>query len=120
LPRALTFVAAEQEFAKCNLPFGPSQHKTLKIMTPEGIYANLGLLLSDQCVHSIKLAIFQGKDKSLFKDRRELNGSLLKQLNEAYDFIDRYNGTHADFSGLYRTDRRDYPRDAVREALLAS
>jgi ATP-dependent DNA helicase RecG len=39
-------------------------------------------------------------------------------LNEAYDFIDRYNGAHAEFSGLYRNDRRDYLSDAVREALL--
>jgi ATP-dependent DNA helicase RecG len=118
LNQDLTFVEAEKEFSKRNVLFGVNQFKTLKLMTPDGIYTNLGLLLSDQCIHSIKLAVFEGTDKSVFKDRREFTGSLLKQLNETYDFIDRYNSTRSKFSGLYRTDRRDYPPDAIREALL--
>jgi ATP-dependent DNA helicase RecG len=118
LDQALTFVDAEKEFARRNVSLGANQYKTLKLMTPDGIYTNLGLLLSDQCVHSIKLAVFEGTDKSVFKDRRELTGSLLKQLNDSYDFIDRYNSTRAEISGLYRTDKWDYPIDAVREALL--
>ena len=76
------------------------------------------LLLSDQCVHSIKLAVFEGTKKAVFHDRRELSGSLFAQLEEAYDFIDRNNRTRAEFSGLDRIDRRDYPEDAIREALL--
>lgn len=118
LNQDLTFVEATKAFENRNVPFGQNQYKTLKLMTTDGVFTNLGLLLSDQCCHSIKLAVFEGTDKSVFKDRRELTGSVLKQMNEAYAFIDRYNGTRAEISGLYRTERRDYPPVAVREALL--
>ncbi len=87
---------------------------------PDHIYTNLGLLLSDQCVHSIKAAYFEGVTKSVFKDRREFSGSLLNQMNEVYNFIDLYNKTRAEFSKLYRIDHKDYPEEALREALLNS
>jgi len=66
----------------------------------------------------IKLAVFEGSRKSVFKDRRELSGSLLGQMEEAVDYIDRYNRTRAEFSGLDRLDIQDYPPEAIREALL--
>ncbi|NLL80986.1 MAG: hypothetical protein GX231_01615 [Tissierellia bacterium] len=37
----------------------------------KSFYTNMGLLVSNQCKHSIKFAIFQGIDKSVFKDRKE-------------------------------------------------
>ncbi|MCH5585932.1 putative DNA binding domain-containing protein [Shimazuella sp. AN120528] len=116
----LTFEVAEKSFAERGVSFGASQKKTLKLMNEDGIYTNLGLLLSDQCIHTVKLAVFEGATKAIFKDRCEFSGSLLKQLNETYAFIDRYNRTRAEFEGLYRIDRRDYPIDALREALLNS
>lgn len=118
LNQELTFIEAAKEFDKRGVPFGENQYKTLKMMTTDGIFTNLGMLLSDQCSHTIKLAVFQGTDKSMFKDRRELTGSLLKQLNDAYDFIDLHNGTRAEIVGLYRSDKRNFPPEAVREALL--
>ena len=39
-------------------------------------------------------------------------------MNEAYDYIDFRNQNHSTFSKLRRIDRRDYPEEAVREALL--
>ena len=48
----------------------------------DGTYTNLGLLYSDQCTHTIKIAVFEGEQKTIFKDRREFDGSLLKQLTE--------------------------------------
>ena len=56
----------------------------------------------------------------MFKDRREFSGSLMRQLDEAYDYIDFHNQTHATFQKLLRVDTRDYPEVAVREALLNS
>lgn len=114
----LTFIEAEKEFTERKVPFGTNQQKSLKLMNADGIFTNLGLLLSDQCRHTVKIAIFEGSTKSVFIDRREFSGSLLKQLNEAYDYIDRYNRIRSDFEGLHRIDKRDYPLEAVREALL--
>jgi len=118
LNQELTFVDAEKEFKLENVSFGKSQQKTLGLMNADGIYTNLGLLLSDQCVHTVKLAVFEGTTKAIFKDRREFSGSLLKQLNEIYEFIDRYNRIRSEVNGLRRSDKRDYPPEAVREALL--
>lgn len=92
--------------------------KNLDILSSDDIYTNMGLLVSDQCKHSIKFAIFQGTDKLVFKDRKELTGSIFTQLTDVYKTIDFYNGTKASFHDLLRTDERDYPEDAVREALL--
>jgi ATP-dependent DNA helicase RecG len=69
-------------------------------------------------VHTVKAAVFEGVEKEVFQDRREFSGSLLTQLNEAYDFLEMYNKTHAEVKGLYRIDTRDYPEEALREALL--
>ena len=82
------------------------------------IYTNLALLLSDQCVHTIKTAVFEGKNQNIFKDRKEFTGSLFAQMEAVYDYIDFRNQTHSTFEKLYRIDNRDYPEVAVREALL--
>ena len=116
--KQLTFEAVKKEFELRNIEFGPQQMRTLKLVDQDNLYSNLGLLLSDQCVHTIKIAVFQGKDQTVFKDRREFTGSLLQQMNEAYDFIDFRNQTRATIKKLLRIDVRDYPEIAVREALL--
>ncbi len=118
LEQNLTFERAGKEFADRNINFGPVQMKTLGIMTRDGVYTNLGLLLSDQCVHTIKAAVFEGTDQNQFKDRREFSGSLFRQMDDVYDFIDFHNQIHSSFEKLRRIDRRDYPEAAVREALL--
>ena len=118
LEQNLTFENAKKVFVERNVKFGLTQMKTLGMVTQDGVYTNLGLLLSDQCVHTIKAAVFQGTTQSEFKDRREFSGSLFRQMDEAYDFIDFRNQTHSTFDKLYRIDRRDYPETAVREALL--
>jgi len=114
----LTFEQTENYFSKRNLPFGDQQKRTLNIIGADGTYTNLGLLLSDQCIHTIKLAVFEGSKKSVFRDRKELSGSLLTQLEDAYSYIDQFNHTRAEFEGLDRIDKRDYPGVALREALL--
>lgn len=116
--QALTFEATKKEFEKRNVVFGQPQMQTLKIVSADGIYTNLGLLLSEQCPHTIKVAVFEGINQNVFKDRREFSGSLMQQLNEVYDYIDFHNQTHATFRKLLRIDTRDYPEVAVREALL--
>lgn len=116
--QALTFETTKKEFEKRNIAFGQPQMQTLKLVSADGIYTNLGLLLSEQCPHTIKAAVFEGTNQNVFKDRREFSGSLMQQLNEVYDYIDFHNQTHATFRKLLRIDTRDYPEVAVREALL--
>lgn len=118
LNQDLTFEATKKEFELRKTDFGAQQMRALKLIDQDGLYSNLALLLSDQCVHTIKVAVFQGTDQTIFKDRREFTGSLMQQMNEVYDFIDFRNQTRATIEKLYRVDVRDYPEVAVREALL--
>ncbi|MCM1037910.1 MAG: putative DNA binding domain-containing protein [Roseburia sp.] len=118
LQQQLTFESAAAFFAKRDCAFGQSQMRTLHLIGEDNTYTNLAFMLSDQCTHTIKLAVFEGSQKTVFKDRCELSGSLLKQLEEAFDYIERNNHTRAEFSGLDRIDMRDYPVEAIREALL--
>lgn len=118
LNQELTFNYADMIFKNTNISFGDIQKKTLGIIGEDNLYTNLGLLLSDQCVHTLKIAIFEGKEKGIFKDRKEFKGSLLKQITEAFEYIDLLNKTQATFEGLIRKDERDYPVEAIREALL--
>lgn len=116
----LTFEYVINEMNKRNLEFSQVKMTTLGLIGEDGLYTNLGFLLSDQCAHSIKIAYFESYNKSIFKDRREYHGSLLKQLSDAYEYVDLLNKTKATFVGLERIDKRDYPPEAIREALLNS
>lgn len=118
IQQELTFIYANSEFAKRGVEFKEPQKKSLGIMDNDGIYTNLGLLLSDQCQHSIKVAVFKGDDKDEFLTRREFDGSLLKQLNEVYNFIDLNNQVQSSFEGLLRIDIKSYSDIAIRETLL--
>lgn len=120
LEQSLTFNTAKEEFKQCSIDFGDKQMKTLGLLNADGIYTNVALLLSDQCTHTIKTAIFQGVDQAEFKDRHEFEGSLFKQMEEVYAYIDLRNQTHSTFDKLRRIDSRDYPETALREAMLNS
>lgn len=120
LEQGLTFKTAEEQFKKCKVDFDASKMKTLGLVSADDIYSNVGLLLSDQCSSTIKAATFAGTDQSAFQDRREFSGSLFQQMEELYAYLDLRNQTRATFDGLYRIDTRDYPEEALREALMNS
>lgn len=114
----LSFIVADKFFKDREIELGVSQKRTLNFVAKDGTFTNLALLLSDQCLHSIKVAIFEGSKKTIFKDRKEFSGSLFSQLENVFEYIDLSNRVRAEFSGLNRIDCRDYPVEAVREALL--
>jgi len=120
LLQELTFKQAEKSFQEENIKFGIEQKRTLRLIGQDGSFSNLGLLLSDQCTHTIKAAVFEGNNKKVFKDRSEFSGSLLKQLDDSYFYLDQFNYTRAELAGLKRMDMRNYPPEAIREALLNS
>ncbi len=114
----LSFKQAEKSFQAESIKFGIEQKRTLALIGMDGSYTNLGLLLSDQCTHTIKTAVFEGTNKKIFKDRSEFSGSILKQLEDSYLYLDQFNHIRAEISGLKRIDMRSYPPEAIREALL--
>lgn len=116
----LTFDELRQEFKNRGITLDTFKEKTLGIVDNNGLYTNLGLLLSDECPYTIKCAVFGGTDKVKFIDRKEFGGSIFRQMADCYEYLDLNNPTSATFEGLYRNDHRDFPENAVREALLNS
>lgn len=118
MKQELTFDALNKALATREIEFGEAQMKTLKLFGADGLYTNLALLLSDQCPVTTKTALYQGRENIVFRDRQEFGGSIIKQMDEVYHYIDLCNKTKATFTGLNRIDARDYPEEAVREAWL--
>ncbi|MBT2581208.1 RNA-binding domain-containing protein [Planococcus sp. ISL-109] len=116
--QSLTFHETKRLFDAEGLTFGQTQQKTLGITNSDNYYTNLGLLLSDQCEHSIKGARYRGVTKLDFQDRKEFNGSVMKQVDEAFEYLQLHNATSTNFDGLHRKDTAEYPVFALREALV--
>ena len=73
LNQELTFQDAERFFKGENVLLGQEQKRTLGLVSEDGIFTNLGLLLSDQCMHTAKLAVFQGSSKTVFDETHSLH-----------------------------------------------
>ncbi len=114
----LHFEYLKNIFEKHNIEVNDNKFKTLNIMTLDNKYTNLGLLLSDECPYMIKCAIFNGNNKLEFRDRKEFTGSVLKQINDTFNYLDLFNKTKGEIVGLERVDTRDYPVYSIRESLL--
>ena len=113
----LVFDSAEKTFAKYGVAFGLDKYRTLGIVR-NGLYTNLGLILSDQCLHTVKVAVFGDDAKTIFKDNKEFGGSVFEQLEGAFDYLMLCNRTVSEIKGLERVEKQDYPEAALREALL--
>jgi ATP-dependent DNA helicase RecG len=114
----LTFVYAESYFKENNVGFSENNKRSLGLIDSDGYFTNTALLFSDQCGHSTKCAAYDGIGKTKFKARKEFFGSILKQMDEVFDYLELANHQNSTFEGLKRIDSPDYPKYALREALL--
>ena len=121
LEQNLTFTSAAAAFQRYGVAFSEEKYLTLgMIHKNDGLFTNLALLMSDQCQHTIKVAVFGDDQNTTFKDNQEFKGSIFKQIDETFHYILLNNRTSSDFKGLERIEKSDYPQAALREALLNS
>ena len=121
LKQELTFTSTAAAFERYGVDFSEEKYLALgMIHKNDGLFTNLALLMSDQCQHSIKVAVFGDDENTTFKDSREFKGSIFKQINETFRYIMLSNRTSSVFKGLERIDKSEYPEAALREALLNS
>lgn len=119
LEQELTFNSAKGAFNKYRVEFDENKFIALGICSVDDeMFTNLGMLLSDQCRHTIKAAVFADDKNTVFKDSREFTGSVFKQLDEVFSYLMLCNKNAAEFHGLERIEHSDYPEEAIREALL--
>lgn len=115
----LTFEEAEHTFKRYKVEFSEEKYITLGLRNiHDDQYTNLALILSDQCQHTTKLAVFGNEDNTEFRDAKEFGGSIFKQLEDSFAYLSLCNRTAATFKGLERVERSDYPEEVLREALL--
>ena len=117
LDQDLTFSAAETAFQRYGVEFSIEKYRTLGI-TQNDIFTNLALLLSDQCLHTTKIAVFKDEFCTEFRDSKEFGGSVFKQFEDSVTYLALCNRTASTIKGVVRTDKKDYPEEAIREALL--
>lgn len=117
LEQELTFEAAKEAFHRYGVEFSAEKYRALGI-TANDIYTNLALLLSDQCHHTTKIAVFKDEFCTEFRDSKEFGGSIFKQFENTVNYLALCNKTVSTIKGVLRTDLQDYPEEAIREALL--
>ena len=117
LEQELTFDSAETAFKRYGVEFSAEKYRALGI-TQNGIFTNLALLLSDQCLHTTKIAVFKDEFCTEFRDSKEFGGSILKQFEDSVNYLALCNKTTSTIKGVVRIDKQDYPEEAIREALL--
>ena len=115
----LTFHSAEKTFNKYNIEFSKEKYRVLGITdAANSLFTNLAVILSDQCPHTTKVAVFGDDMNTEFRDNREFSGSVFEQIEDAFSYLMLCNKTVATYKGLERIERKDYPQEAIREALL--
>jgi len=118
IEQELTFEYTGKIFTEKNIKFELQQKQSLGLISPDGRYTNLALILSDQCPYTTKAAIFEGTNKDMFKDRKEFTGSIFKQIDDLLAYLHVFNRIHGSFEGVYRIDHTDYPEISLREAYI--
>lgn len=76
-------------------------------------------LLTDNKNKSSKIqcALFKGKTRDVFIDKKEFNGPIFEQINDAYHFVLRHINMGAEIEGEYRKDLYELPISAIREMI---
>ncbi|MCM1167916.1 MAG: putative DNA binding domain-containing protein [Ruminococcus sp.] len=119
LDQKLTFDQASEVFARQKVDFSDDKLLALGIKSiSDKTYTNLAHIVSDQCEHTIKVAVFSDESNTIFKAHKEFGGSILKQIDETFEYLMLCNQNRSVFSGVARVDNWDYPPEAIREALL--
>lgn len=66
----------------------------------------------------IQCALFKGTERVVFIDKRDFEGPLYEQIEEAYEFVLKHINLGAEINGLVRTDAYELPTEAIREAIV--
>ena len=62
--------------------------------------------------------VFKGSTKEVFVDRREYDGPIWEQIEQAFQYVLRNIHLGANIVGIYRQDVYEIPPDAIRELII--
>ncbi|MEZ6196791.1 MAG: ATP-binding protein [Planctomycetota bacterium] len=66
----------------------------------------------------LRMARFEGSERSRIVDRKEAETDLIAAVDEAVSFVERHTRTGMEIEGSRRRDRPEYPPVAIREAIV--
>ena len=66
----------------------------------------------------IQCALFKGTERDFFIDKKEYDGCLYEQIENAYQFVLRHINLGAEINGLVRKDTYELPVTAIREMIV--
>lgn len=116
--QALTFTYIKERLAENNFEVNEGYLRTLGALLPDGTYTNFGLLISDQCPCTIKAATFADDERTVFTSRVSFEGSVLKQLDEVYEYTVEHTPYLTTMEGLKHHNQYNIPLIALRETLI--
>ncbi|MCH4209324.1 ATP-binding protein [Bifidobacterium sp.] len=101
----LSFDYAAQAFASAGMEWSQPVPDDFNLRNAHGAFTNVALLISDQNPFTVKCAVFSDDTKTALNDRLELQGSVLREIDEATLFLNRHD------------EDGEWPAQAVHEAL---
>ena len=72
----------------------------------------------DTFLSKIQCGMFKGTTRAVFVDKRDYEGPLWQQAEEAFQFVLRNIHLGAKIEGLYRKDIYELPPDSIRELII--
>lgn len=72
----------------------------------------------DAFLSKIQCGMFKGTTRAVFVDKRDYEGPLWRQAEEAFQFVLRNIRLGAKIEGLYRQDIYELPPDSIRELII--
>lgn len=116
----LTFNFLKLKFEEKGLDFSEFKMVTSGFVDPKSNqYTNLAFWLSDQYDVATKMAVYQGLDRSVFRTKKQYEGSLIRQIDNALEYYDLCNEVRVIINGRpMREEIPSYNSTAAREAIL--
>ena len=65
----------------------------------------------------IQCGVFKGETRSIFVDKKEFEGSIIMQLEKAYQYVLEKINLASDIVGIYRVDKYEIPPKSIREVI---
>ena len=68
-------------------------------------------------LRKIQCGVFKGETRSIFVDKKEFEGSIIMQLEKAYQYVLEKINLGSDIIGIYRVDKYEIPPKSIREVI---
>ena len=70
-----------------------------------------------EVLRKIQCGVFKGETRSIFVDKKEFEGSIIMQLEKAYQYVLEKINLGSDIIGIYRVDKYEIPPKSIREII---